>query len=152
MFQRDEVTIDRERFLGSDRDSVPSALPRRKESRWDKPQAIWHSLSPMGYKPARLRMPTTDYDATKSCVPWGSIPRPDDGSRRYGGGNDQETSTMEDNWVARWWLPTAPRRNDDEIHEPPENDPDPYPMPRGLLAVSLRTETQNAIALMGQSL
>jgi hypothetical protein len=58
---------------------------------------------------------------------------------------------MVGNWVARWWLRTAPRRNDDEVHEPPENDPDPHPMLRGLLAVSLRTETQTAIALVGQS-
>jgi hypothetical protein len=58
---------------------------------------------------------------------------------------------MEDNSVARWWLPTARPRNDDEVHEPTENDPAPHPMLRGLLAVSLRTETQKAIALMGQS-
>jgi hypothetical protein len=39
----------------------------------------------------------------------------------------------------------------DKIHKPPENDPDPYPMPQGLLAVSHRTETQKTIALLGQS-
>jgi hypothetical protein len=31
MFQRDEVTSDRERFLGSDQDPTPSALPRRED-------------------------------------------------------------------------------------------------------------------------
>jgi hypothetical protein len=55
-------------------------------------------------------------------------------------------------WCAIGLLDGGCGRHHDEIQEPPENDPDPHPMPLGLLAVSLRTETQKAIALVGQSL
>jgi hypothetical protein len=74
MFQRDEG-VATERDL-----SAPIGIPCPRHCRDARiegvtcDQAIWHSLSTMGYKPTRSRMPTTDCDATKSCLQFETNP------------------------------------------------------------------------------